>query len=308
MIVFLQLTTAGVDSGPFDLYSNLDGYSEPFEENVSRASLIAGYSTDVPDYATVVRITSKEDCISSVDITLRDVECDLEGYTGEITTTSTSTSTSTSTTTTTTANPCPNCIPGTEVTIGTQIWTGCNLDVETYRDGTTIPQVTDPTQWQNLTTGAWCYYDNDSANGPIYGKIYNFYAVAGIDGSGTPRSLAPVGYHVPSKSEFDTLVTYLGGESVAGGKMKEPNLCHWSTPNILLTPYSGFAALPGGYRNNVAGIFQTLGNEGTWWSSSESSTNPTQNGLSIILSYNDTTVFNTQDTKQRGFSVRLIKD
>ena len=97
MIVFLQLTTAGVDSGPFDLYSNLDAYSEPFEENVSRASLIAGYSTDVPDYATVVRITSKEDCISSVDITLRDVECDLEGYTGEITTSTSSTTTSTTT-------------------------------------------------------------------------------------------------------------------------------------------------------------------------------------------------------------------
>jgi len=91
MIVFLQLTTAGIDSGPFDLYSNLDGYSEPFEENVSRASLVAGYSTTVPDNAITVRITSKEDCISSVDITLRDVECNLEGYTGEITTTTTTT-------------------------------------------------------------------------------------------------------------------------------------------------------------------------------------------------------------------------
>lgn len=80
MIVFLQLTTAGVDSGPFDLYSNLDGYDTPFEENVSRALLVAGYSTTVPDNAITVRITSKEDCISSVDITLRDVECNLAGY------------------------------------------------------------------------------------------------------------------------------------------------------------------------------------------------------------------------------------
>lgn len=93
MIVFLQLTTAGIDSGPFDLYSNLDGYSEPFEENVSRDLLIAGYSTTVPDNAITVRITSKEDCISSVDITLRNVECNLEGYTGEITTTTTTTTT-----------------------------------------------------------------------------------------------------------------------------------------------------------------------------------------------------------------------
>jgi hypothetical protein len=95
MIVFLKLTTAGIDSGPFDLYSNLDAYSEPFEENVSRDSLIAGYSTTVPDNATIVRITSKENCISSVDITLRDVECDLAGYTGEITTSSTTSTTTT---------------------------------------------------------------------------------------------------------------------------------------------------------------------------------------------------------------------
>ena len=202
---------------------------------------------------------------------------------------------------------CSNCIPGTEITIGTQTWAGCNLNVDTYRDGTPIPQVTDPTQWQNLTTGAWCYYANNSDNGPIYGKIYNFYAVAGIDGSGIPRILAPVEYHVPSKSEFDTLVTYLGGASLAGGKMKEPNLCHWSTPNSLLTPYSGFAALPGGYRNTL-GLFYILGTEGAWWSSSESPTNPTQNGLNIVLRNNNTNVFNGENTKERGFSVRLIKD
>jgi hypothetical protein len=115
MIVFLQLTTAGIDSGPFDLYSNLNSFSEPFEENVSRASLVAGYSTTVPDNAIIVRITSKEDCISSVDITLRDVECNLEGYTGEITTTSTSTTSTTSTTTTI-------CIRPTGLTIGNLIF------------------------------------------------------------------------------------------------------------------------------------------------------------------------------------------
>lgn len=97
MIVFLKLTTAGIDSGPFDLYSNSDEYFEPFEENVSRDSLTTGYSTDVPDNATIVRIESTGDCISSVDITLRDLDCNLEGYTGEITSTSTSTTTTTTT-------------------------------------------------------------------------------------------------------------------------------------------------------------------------------------------------------------------
>jgi len=138
MIVFLQLTTAGVDSGPFDLYSNLDGYSEPFEENVSRDSLVAGYSTTVPDNATIVRITSKEDCISSVDITLRDVECNLEGYTGEITTTSTSTSsttttsTSTSSTTTTTTTSAP--LPEGSIVVRNNINTGSGQTLNSLSD------------------------------------------------------------------------------------------------------------------------------------------------------------------------------
>ena len=91
---------------------------------------------------------------------------------------------------------------GQQVTIGTQIWQSTNLDVTTYRDGTPIPQVTDPTQWANLTTGAWCYYNNDPANGTIYGKLYNWYAVAGIhdtDPSTPNKILAPQGWHVNVK-------------------------------------------------------------------------------------------------------------
>ena len=188
MIVFLQLTTAGVDSGPFDLYSNLDAYSESFEENVSRASLIAGYSTDVPDYATTVRITSKEDCISSVDITLRDVECDLEGYTGEITTTSTSTSTSTTTSTSTSTSTTTSTSSTTTTTttaiptilICDQEWTLYNLDVTKYRNGDIIPQSTTEADWIDKGTngiGAWCYPNGSSANNAIYGKLYNGHAV-----------------------------------------------------------------------------------------------------------------------------------
>jgi uncharacterized protein (TIGR02145 family) len=109
------------------------------------------------------------------------------------------------------------------VKICNSTWMKSNLMVSKYRNGDVIPQVSDPTQWANLTTGAWCYYTNDTANGPIYGKLYNWYAV--IDS----RGLAPIGWHVPSDLEFTTLSNCLGGEPIAGGKMKATNL--WDSPN-----------------------------------------------------------------------------
>jgi uncharacterized protein (TIGR02145 family) len=156
------------------------------------------------------------------------------------------------------------------VNIGTQTWTTKNLDVATYSDGTVIPQVTDPTAWANLTTGAWCYYNNTTANGTTYGKLYNWYAVAGIHDtdSNTPnKKLAPTGYHIPSDAEWTTLTDYLGGESVAGGKMKATTL--WNSPNKDATNSSGFTGLPGGYRRNIGGKFNSIGCLGNWWSSSE---------------------------------------
>jgi len=179
------------------------------------------------------------------------------------TSTSTSTSTSSSTTTTTTV-ACPNCTPQ-DVTIGSQIWTGCNLDVATYRNGDTIPQVTDPVAWAALTTGAWCYYNNDSANGVIYGKLYNWYAV------NDPRGLAPTGYHIPSDAEWTTLTDYLGGLTIAGGKMKQVGLCNWETPNTDAIDSSGFTGLPGGFCS-VNGSFSLIGRNSYWWSSSETNT------------------------------------
>jgi len=110
-------------------------------------------------------------------------------------------------------SPCVTCSLA-DVVIGTQTWTACNLDVTTYRNGDVIPQVTDPTAWNNLTTGAWCYYENSSSLGCTYNKLYNWYAV------NDPRGLAPVGYHVPTEAEYETLRQFLGGTNVAGGKLK----------------------------------------------------------------------------------------
>ena len=145
-------------------------------------------------------------------------------------------------------------------TIGTQVWTTQNLNVSTYRDGTPIPQVTDPTAWQYLITGAWCYYNNSTANGATYGKLYNWYAV--IDA----RGLAPEGYHIPTDAEWTILSTTLGGESVAGAKMKVLSTTLWNTPNTGATNSSGFGGLPGGKCNNGVG-FSDIGNYGRWWSS-----------------------------------------
>src|SRR5690606_33259564 len=117
-----------------------------------------------------------------------------------------------------------------------------------------IPQVTDPTIWGNLTTGAWCYYNNDPANEIIYGKLYNWYAV------NDPRGLAPVGWHIPSDSEWTILTDYLGGFEVAGGKMKETGTTHWANPNIGADNSSGFTGLPGGYRAYNSAEFNTIGN------------------------------------------------
>ncbi len=147
-----------------------------------------------------------------------------------------------------------------EVRIGTQIWMTRNLNVSRYRNGDPIPQVQDPSAWAALTTGAWCYYENNTVNGTTYGKLYNWYAV------NDPRGLAPTGYHVPSDGEWTTLTTFLGGESVAGGKMKATTL--WNSPNTGATNSSGFTGLPGGIRNRFGSIFD-IGFNGNWWSSSE---------------------------------------
>ena len=195
------------------------------------------------------------------------------------------------------------------VTIGTQVWATVNLDVTTYSDGTVIPQVTDPTTWTALTTGAWCYYNNDSANGAIYGKLYNWYAVAGIwnEASKTDatlrKKLAPTGWHVPSDAEWTTLTTFLGGETFAGGKMKATTL--WNSPNTNATNSSGFTGLPGGYIYYYDGAFNDIGRINNWWSSSEASTTNAR-VLGLGYSYGDAIRYN--DNKRNGFSVRCLRD
>ena len=200
--------------------------------------------------------------------------------------------------------PLPN------VTIGTQIWSTTNLDVTTYRDGTPIPQVTDPTAWAGLTTGAWCYYANNTANGTTYGKLYNWHAVRGIHDNdpNTPNKiLAPLGWHVPSNSEWNTLINYLdpnanGGiitTNIAGEKMKSTGITLWTSPNTGATNSSGFTGFPGGLRN-YDGTFLSIGNVGGWWCSDDAWTRD--------LNYNNGGAYLNTYGQEVGFSVRCVKD
>jgi|LakMenEpi03Aug12_release.lakeMendotaPanAssembly.Ray.scaffolds.fasta_scaffold53764_3 uncharacterized protein (TIGR02145 family) len=191
--------------------------------------------------------------------------------------------------------------------IGQQTWASINLNVTTYRDGTPIPQVTDPTQWANLTTGAWCYYNNDPTNGNVYGKLYNWYAVAGIHDNdpNTPNKiLAPNGWHIPSDTEWTILTDFLGGLTSAGGKMKSTDSTLWLSPNTGATNQSGFSGLPGGFRLSD-GTFNYIRNGGDWWSTTE---NGATNVWYRLLDTNNSWVGRVSDSKIRGLSVRCIRD
>lgn len=191
------------------------------------------------------------------------------------------------------------------ISIGNQIWTTKNLNVNHYSNGDVIPQVVNSTVWTQLTTGAWCWYNNDSATyAATYGRLYNWYAV------NDPRGLAPQGWHVPSDNEFLTLINYLGTEVVAGGKMKETGTIHWNSPNIDASNSSGFTGLPGGYRSADYATFKDVGRIGLWWSSTDYSTGAAMypyyldasNG-GIFKNYQSTIYF-----KNTGLSIRCVKN
>ena len=152
------------------------------------------------------------------------------------------------------------------VTIGTQQWMADNLKVSKYSDGTAIPNIPDNSQWQTNTTGAWCYYKNDTANNTKYGKLYNWSAVN--KKSNGNKNVCPTGWHVPTDAEWTVLTDYIGGLTVSGGKLKEAGTISWNSPNTDATNTSLFTALPGGYRDFFANFYH-IGDYGYWWSSTE---------------------------------------
>jgi uncharacterized protein (TIGR02145 family) len=185
------------------------------------------------------------------------------------------------------------------VKIGTQVWMQENLKSGKYNDGTEIPLVTDGSAWSALTTPGYCWYNNDAAtNKATYGAIYNWYATNGSE------NICPAGWHVPTDAEWTTLTTYLGGENVAGGKLKETGTLHWQNPNTGATNESGFTARAGGTRY-IGGLFDIIGIYGYWWSSSENS------GTSSYyrnLLYNYSYIYSSFSDKRTGYSVRCLRD
>ena len=179
-----------------------------------------------------------------------------------------------------------------------QEWMAENLRTTTYANGDPIPNVTDANQWGNLTTGAWAHYNNDSQYENPYGKLYNWYTVD------DPRNVCPTGWHVPTDAEWTVLSDYLGGEPVAGGKMKSTGTQYWSSPNTDATNESGFSGLPGGSRN-YDGTFSPIGLNGYWWSSTESST---YDAWLRHLRYLNGDVYRLYPNKKDGFSVRCLRD
>ena len=196
------------------------------------------------------------------------------------------------------------------VIIGTQVWMAEDLKVTHYPNGDTIPHVTSNLFWHllsdNNTDDAYCFYNND--NSTDYGALYTYAAAIGDNwarDNTTNQGVCPDGWHLPSDAEWITLTDYLGGEDVAGGKMKEIGTTHWYVPNTGATNESGFTALPGGDRRRDTGNFDYLGINSYFWSAA--------GGSAFIwvrtLRYGGSDVSCGYSTnKSFGFSVRCLRD
>jgi len=186
-----------------------------------------------------------------------------------------------------------------EIIIGNQTWISENLSTCKYRNGDPIPHVKDDATWASLTTGAYCYFNNDSTKyAAIYGKIYNWFAVT------DSRGLAPTGWHIPSQTELTTMINTLGGAATAGGKMKTTGTTYCST-NTSATNTSGFSGLPAGDRRGFNGVFNNIGVFGGFWSTTQFDSS---NAWNFRLYCNSAEATIGNDGKRHGFSVRIIKD
>jgi uncharacterized protein (TIGR02145 family) len=180
------------------------------------------------------------------------------------------------------------------IEIGSQTWMAENLKTGTLSDGTSIALVTDAKDWSNLTTPAHAWYGNNS---DVYGAVYNWHTV-------NTEKLCPDGWHVPSDNEWSILIEYLGGEAIAGSKLKEEGIAHWLSPNMEADNGSGFTALPGGVRYSN-GTYGNVNRYGYWWSSTERSASDSW-ARSVYFGYNNAD--RSSSSIKSGFSVRCIKN
>jgi uncharacterized protein (TIGR02145 family) len=188
------------------------------------------------------------------------------------------------------------------VWIGEQLWMAENLKVTHYNNGDAITHITNEEHWGSLDEGQYGVYDDEPTNANIYGNIYNWAVIGDI------RGICPVGWHVPSDDEYTVLTDFLGGESVAGGKMKEAGLEHWNYDSdqisLEATNESGFTGLPAGHRNTNSGDYIYMGFYGYFWSS-------TENGSDLAwrryLFHYSSGVARDTFGKPNGFSIRCLR-
>ena len=186
------------------------------------------------------------------------------------------------------------------VTIGTQVWMKENLKTTKYRNGNLIGTTTPATldiNSESTPKYQWAYDGNES-NVATYGRLYTWYAVTDT------RNVCPTGWHVPTDAEWTVLTTFLGGDNVAGGILKEIGTTHWATPNTGATNETGFTALPSGYRYDNS-TFNKIGYFGNWWRSSQYATG---NAWDLGMGYDGSAVGRSGHGMHDGFSVRCLKD
>lgn len=183
------------------------------------------------------------------------------------------------------------------VSIGTQCWMKENLRTSKYNNGISISTNYDNTAWKTTISGVYAIYYNDESYNSIYGKLYNWNAVH-------TGALAPEGWHVPDTTEWNTLINFLGGDSVSGDKMKKNDL--W-LPYIGIsnTNSSGFSALPGGIRVDSTGFYEDIVRRAYFWSSTELGRD---SAYFRLLNYNSSDASSVSSNKHIGISVRCIKD
>lgn len=189
------------------------------------------------------------------------------------------------------------------VTIGSQTWMAENLRTTKYNDGSSIPNLTDASDWHYTTSGAYCNYNNSTDEDliKIYGRLYNWHSI-------NSGKLAPNGWRIPTDDDWLDLLEYLGGFDIGPSKLKEKGTTHWKSPNADATNESGFTALPGGSRDGYISNdieFNNKGELGNWWTNTEHITN---SSYSYCLSYQGGGISRSNYPKYFGFSVRCIKN
>jgi uncharacterized protein (TIGR02145 family) len=181
------------------------------------------------------------------------------------------------------------------VKIGNQWWMAANLRTTKFNDGTTILNIPTASGWKNTTNPAYCWYENNGSNSSIHGALYNGYVTI------SSKNVCPAGWHVPSTNEFVELINYLGGASLAGGKLKQAGTEFWMPPNTGATNETWFTAVPSGFRllHNDVMIFAELGIQALFRT----------DDIDVFgLNYNDAALQGYYTYLNYGHTIRCIKD